>query len=130
MSTAFNVSALVTTRGRDWVVLPGSDDGFLVLGPLGGDKEQAAGVFPDLEPVVSARFPYPDPSDATNNTAAGLLRTALRVGFRAGAGPFRALAGLAVEPRPYQLVPLLMAVRLETVRMLIADDVGIGKTVE
>src|SRR5690606_24698138 len=42
----------------------------------------------------------------------------------------RSLAGIAVQPRAYQLVPLLMALRQQTVRMLIADDVGIGKTVE
>ncbi|MGA5305856.1 helicase-related protein [Nucisporomicrobium flavum] len=40
------------------------------------------------------------------------------------------MAGLAVEPRPYQLVPLLMAMRQDVTRLLISDDVGIGKTVE
>ncbi len=117
-------------RGRDWVVLPDSDPELLVVRPLGGGDDEIAGILTAVEPVSQAEFPPPQAGDAGNAVSAGLLRTALQIGFRSTAGPFRSLAGLAVEPRPYQLVPLLMALRQETVRLLIADDVGIGKTIE
>src|SRR5690606_16108277 len=59
-----------------------------------------------------------------------LLRDALMLKLRAGAGPFRSFGNIAVEPRAYQLVPLMMALKHQVVRLLIADDVGIGKTIE
>lgn len=126
----FQPGSLVATRGREWVVLPDSTDDFLILRPLGGTDDDIAGVIPGIEPVTPASFPPPVPSDLGDQTSAALLRSALQIGFRSSTGPFRSLAGLAVEPRSYQLVPLLMAMRQETVRLLIADDVGIGKTVE
>ena len=130
MDVAYAAGSLVTARGREWVVLPDSDLDLLVLRPLGGTDDDIAAVFPALEPVTEARFPAPAAEDLGDAQAAGLLRTALRVGFRSSAGPFRSLASIAVEPRPYQLVPLLMAMRQPVVRMAICDDVGIGKTIE
>ncbi|GHI97182.1 DEAD/DEAH box helicase [Streptomyces olivaceus] len=130
MSLTYTAGSLVAARGREWVVLPESAPDMLVLRPMGGSEDDVAAVFPAFEDVRPAEFAPPSAADLGDQRAAGLLRTALRVGFRSGAGPFRSLASITVEPRAYQLVPLLMALRQRTVRLLISDDVGIGKTVE
>jgi superfamily II DNA or RNA helicase len=130
MTATYAAGSLVSARGRDWVVLPESAPDMLVLRPLGGSDDEVAAVFPAFETVDSAQFAPPSADDLGDARAAGLLRSALRIGFRSGAGPFRSLAGIAVEPRAYQLVPLMMALRQQTVRLLISDDVGIGKTIE
>jgi len=126
----FATGSLVRARDREWVVLPGSTGELLVLRPLGGSEDETAGILVGLEAVEPAVFDWPDPDQAGDHLGARLLRDAARLGFRSSAGPFRSFGSIAVEPRPYQLVPLLMALRLDPVRLLIADDVGIGKTVE
>jgi len=126
----FAVGSLVRARGREWVVLPESEPDLLVLRPLGGSDDEVAGVLPTVEQVEPASFALPGPGQVGDYRSARLLRDALRLGARSSAGPFRSFGKIAFEPRPYQLVPLLMALRLDPVRLLIADDVGIGKTVE
>ena len=128
----WTLGSLVRARGREWIVLSGSDAEVLRVRPVSGSEEDQTLIHLGLEavPVADASFPKPDPSQKAGHDAALLLRDALILSLRRGAGPFRSFGQIAIEPRAYQLVPLLMALKQETVRLLIADDVGVGKTIE
>lgn len=123
---------LARARGRDWVIQSGSSEDLLCLRPLTGSDDEVVYIVPSLErePVTDAVFPLPDPDGLGNMEEGSLFRTSAMLRLRNGTGPLRCMGNIAVEPRSYQLTPLLMALRLDTVRMLIADDVGIGKTIE
>ena len=107
---------------------------FLLLRPLTRATDQVVALhegltdllgysFPE-ERVRSAKFPPPTPNDLSNFAGAHLLWQAARLTLREGATPLCSLGRVSIRPRTYQFVPLPMAPRLDTVRMLIADDVA------
>jgi superfamily II DNA or RNA helicase len=115
-------------------VLPSDDADTLLLKPLGGSEEEITGIYLPLgfaeDQPREAEFPAPTKEDLGAFSSARLLLESARLAFRNGAGPFRCLAKLSFRPRAYQMVPLIMALRHDPVRLLVADDVGVGKTVE
>jgi hypothetical protein len=126
--------SLVRYRARRWIVMPSDDPALVKLRPLSGAEEEATAVLTSLrlpgEEIEADILPPPTLEDLGDFATARLLFDANRLSFRNANGPFRSMGKLSFRPRSYQVVPLVMALKQEVVRLLIADDVGIGKTVE
>lgn len=131
---SFQPGTLVKVRNRDWVVLPSDDKDILLIRPLDGTEEETTGIYLPLNLTEDrpqhSDFPLPTEDDLGSFSTASLLFNSARLSFRNVSGPFRSFGKLSFRLKSYQIVPLVMALKQDIIRLLIADDVGVGKTIE
>lgn len=127
--TPIKPGMLVRLRRRLWRV-EAFDGRVLTATPVDDFGAPPQDFVLELEQVTPGTLPDPSLAELGRIQLQRLFMQAARLDALHGTAPFLAIQRTAVIPVEYQLVPLVMAMQQDPVRLLIADTTGLGKTVE
>lgn len=125
----YSPGSIIKNRSRLWRVDEVVDDILTATSIDGGTIARHRFLIP-FEEIQPGKLEGPNPETIGNISTQDLMLRAFKLSMLHGTAPLMSLQRSRVIPTQYQLVPVVMSLEMPKVRMLLADDVGLGKTIE